>query len=160
MVSAYRQVHHYLFISRICLRSYSLAPMPLATVASLLLGNFSFLAGAGASIAYLNVVCTVILLSNRLSDPSWPPSGQRLRPFPYWVPHHHRRHYHPLLADYVPYVVMVTSIMAVGHHIRRRFSSLITSDNCLLPHGNLRSQLSPTQRFMLVLQIQSVERQA
>ncbi|KAF4708642.1 hypothetical protein FOZ63_028908 [Perkinsus olseni] len=35
--------------------SYSLAPMPLATLASLLLGNFSFLAGAGASIAYLNV---------------------------------------------------------------------------------------------------------
>ncbi|KAF4695966.1 hypothetical protein FOZ60_002664 [Perkinsus olseni] len=36
--------------------SYSLAPMPLATLASLLLGNFSFLAGAGASIAYLNVL--------------------------------------------------------------------------------------------------------
>ncbi|EER16133.1 hypothetical protein Pmar_PMAR003596 [Perkinsus marinus ATCC 50983] len=54
LVSAYRQVHLGLFTTSIRPRSYSLAPMPLATVASLLLGNFSFLAGAGASIAYLN----------------------------------------------------------------------------------------------------------
>ncbi|KAF4671354.1 Nin1 binding protein [Perkinsus chesapeaki] len=39
----------------VCCYSYSLAPMPLATLASLLLGDFSFLAGAGASIAFLNV---------------------------------------------------------------------------------------------------------
>ncbi|EER18479.1 hypothetical protein Pmar_PMAR005422 [Perkinsus marinus ATCC 50983] len=42
------------YIPLVSAYSYSLAPMPLATMASLFLGNFSFLAGAGASIAYLN----------------------------------------------------------------------------------------------------------